>query len=186
MAERTSPPRAPDGARPAVADPVRGVGAAGMLIGDWGRSYRDSQPVLAVIGAPSRRDLRADGVSRAGGDVARHLGRRAAGRCGGYSCSTRSPPSARWWRCRSRHSGSGSIMIYVFSVDLGWLPAGSRFTRATRRSGLPASSHCAVGRTRAGDGRHLEPLHARLDARCDQPRLRAHRPRQGHAGRRSC
>ena len=32
--------------------------------GDWGRSYRDSQPVLAVIGSHLAGDLRADGAAR--------------------------------------------------------------------------------------------------------------------------
>jgi peptide/nickel transport system permease protein len=65
-----------------------------MLHGDWGRSYRDQQPVLAVITShlSATMELMLSSIM-----IAMLLGR----------CSTRWRRWARWWRCRSRRSGSG-------------------------------------------------------------------------------
>ncbi|MCC6718007.1 MAG: ABC transporter permease [Acetobacteraceae bacterium] len=98
-----------------------------LLSGDWGRSYRDNQPVLLVIfshlaatfelmlsstviavllgswvgvlGALRRHSM-FDALSTVGAMVALSI-------------------PTFWF---------GLIVIYVFSVKLGWLPAGSRFT----------------------------------------------------------
>lgn len=98
-----------------------------LITGNWGRSYRDNQPVLWVIAShlgatfelmasstliavlfgswlgvlgALRRDSIFDALSSVGAMVALSI-------------------PTFWF---------GLLMIYVFSVELGWLPAGSRFT----------------------------------------------------------
>ncbi len=98
-----------------------------MLSGDWGRSYRDQQPVLhiigghlgptlelmlsstllamligawiGIIGAVKRYSL-FDGIATIGTMIALSI-------------------PTFWF---------GLVVIYVFSVGLGWLPSGNRFT----------------------------------------------------------
>ena len=98
-----------------------------MLSGDWGRSYRDQQPVLHIIaghlgptlelmltstllamfigawigifGAVNRYSL-FDGIATIGTMIALSI-------------------PTFWF---------GLVVIYVFSVGLGWLPSGNRFT----------------------------------------------------------
>ena len=77
----------------------------------------------------------------------------------------------------------GLVTIYVFSVKLGWLPAGNRQTIGDG-SFLDLLHHLIAPAHGAGAGRDRDvgPLHALLDARGHQPGLHPHRARQGHAG----
>ena len=100
---------------------------ARLLAGDWGHSYRDSQPVLAVIAArlPATLELMVAAISLAVlagvaigvlGAVRRHSvfdTLSTAGAMVALSIPT-------FW--------FGLVTIYVFSVKLGWLPAGNRST----------------------------------------------------------
>ena len=100
---------------------------ARLLGGDWGHSYRDSQPVLAVIAArlPATLELMVAAISLAVlagvaigvlGAVRRHSvfdTLSTAGAMVALSIPT-------FW--------FGLVTIYVFSVKLGWLPAGNRST----------------------------------------------------------
>ncbi len=104
-----------------------GQWASRLLRGDWGHSYRDTQPVLAVIAArlPATLELMVAAISLAVltgvtvgvlGAVRRHSvfdTLSTAGAMVALSIPT-------FW--------FGLVTIYVFSVKLGWLPAGSRST----------------------------------------------------------
>jgi peptide/nickel transport system permease protein len=98
-----------------------------LLQGDWGRSYRDNQPVLAVIGSHlgATFELMATSTAIAVllgswigllGALRRHSLFDALSTIGAMVAL--SIPTF-WF---------GLIVIYLFSVELGWLPAGSRFT----------------------------------------------------------
>jgi peptide/nickel transport system permease protein len=100
---------------------------ARLVAGDWGHSYRDSQPVLAVIAArlPATLELMVAAISLAVlagvtigvlGAVRRHSvfdTLSTAGAMVALSIPT-------FW--------FGLVTIYLFSVKLGWLPAGNRST----------------------------------------------------------
>ncbi|HEY0418464.1 MAG TPA: ABC transporter permease [Acetobacteraceae bacterium] len=98
-----------------------------LLEGDWGRSYRDNRPVLDVIGAHLGATFELMGTSTllavllgswvgVASALRRHSWFDAAATIGAMVAL--SIPTF-WF---------GLIMIYVFSVTLGWLPAGSRYT----------------------------------------------------------
>lgn len=98
-----------------------------LLSGDWGRSYRDNQPVLAVIGSHLRPTFELMATSMV---IAILIGSwigvwGAVRPYGGFDTLATigtmialSIPTF-WF---------GLVMIYVFSVKLGWLPAGNRYT----------------------------------------------------------
>jgi len=98
-----------------------------MLIGDWGLSYRDQQPVLAIIGSHlgATVELMFTSLMLAVllgsligiiGAMRRHSWLDTIATVG--SMVTLSIPTF-WF---------GFIVIYVFSVNLEWLPAGNRYT----------------------------------------------------------
>ena len=98
-----------------------------LLVGDWGHSYRDAQPVLAVIAArlPATLELMGAAIALAvlTGVTVGVLG--AVRRDSAFDVlSTAGAMVAlsipTFW--------FGLVTIYVFSVKLGWLPAGSRAT----------------------------------------------------------
>ena len=109
-----------------------------MLMGDWGRSYRDQQPVLAVIGSHLGATLELMVTSTL---IAMLLG------CwlGVLSAIRRYSFFDMLVTVGSMVALSiptfwfGLVVIYVFSVELGWLPAGNRYT--------------------VGDGTFLDRLH---------------------------
>ena len=98
-----------------------------LLAGDWGHSYRDAQPVLAVIAArlPATLELMGAAIALAvatgvtvgvlgavrRGSAFDHLS--TAGAMVALSIPT-------FW--------FGLVTIYLFSVKLGWLPSGNRST----------------------------------------------------------
>ncbi len=98
-----------------------------LIEGDWGHSYRDSEPVLSVIAArlPATLELMTAAIALAVltgvtvgvlGAVRRHSvfdTLSTAGAMVALSIPT-------FW--------FGLVTIYLFSVKLGWLPAGSRST----------------------------------------------------------
>ncbi len=98
-----------------------------LITGNWGRSYRDNQPVLWVIASHlgATFELMASSTliavlfgSWVGilGALRRHSLFDALSTVGAMVAL--SIPTF-WF---------GLVMIYIFSVELGWLPAGSRFT----------------------------------------------------------
>jgi peptide/nickel transport system permease protein len=98
-----------------------------LVVGDWGRSYRDNQPVLVVIASHlgATFELMASSSAIAIllgswigvlGALRRHSAFDALSTVGAMVAL--SIPTF-WF---------GLIVIYIFSVNLGWLPAGSRFT----------------------------------------------------------
>jgi peptide/nickel transport system permease protein len=98
-----------------------------LITGDWGRSYRDNQPVLWVIashlGATFELMLSSTLIAVVFGSwigvlgaLRRHSMFDALSTVGAMVAL--SIPTF-WF---------GLVMIYIFSVELGWLPAGSRFT----------------------------------------------------------
>jgi peptide/nickel transport system permease protein len=98
-----------------------------MLRGDWGKSYRDNQPVLSIIGQHLFATLLLMGSSfLLSVSIGTYVG-------------VRSATHRRSWFDYISSVGSmvalsvptfwfGLVAIYLFSVKLGWLPAGNMFT----------------------------------------------------------
>jgi len=98
-----------------------------MLSGDWGRSYRDQQPVLHVItshlGATLELMLTSTLLAMAIGAWIGILG--AIKR---YSLFDSLATIGAMIALSIPTFWFGLVIIYVFSVGLGWLPAGNRYT----------------------------------------------------------
>jgi peptide/nickel transport system permease protein len=98
-----------------------------MLTGDWGRSYRDQQPVLHVItshlGATLELMLSSTLLAMLIGAWVGILG--AIRR---YSVFDSVATIAAMIALSIPTFWFGLVVIYVFSVGLGWLPAGNRYT----------------------------------------------------------
>lgn len=98
-----------------------------MLSGDWGRSYRDQQPVLHVIashlGATLELMLTSTLLAMAIGAWVGILG--AIKR---YSLFDAMATVGAMVALSIPTFWFGLVVIYVFSVGLGWLPAGNRYT----------------------------------------------------------
>ena len=81
------------------------------------------------------------------------------------------------------------LLITLFAVKLGWLPAGGQADIRPGTSWLAALGDrlrylaLPVAHARAGAGRRLHPLHARRHDRGAAPGLHPHRARQGPARR---
>jgi peptide/nickel transport system permease protein len=101
--------------------------AGRLLVGDWGHSYRDDQPVLTIIAGHLGATFELMGSSTAIALVlGSWLGVLGALRRNSVfdALSTVGAMIAlsipTFW--------FGLIFIYIFSLELGWLPAGSRYT----------------------------------------------------------
>ena len=163
-----------------------GVWAGHILVGDWGRSYRDNQPVLTIIashlGATLELMITATLIAIFLGTWVGVLG--AIRR---YSLADYLATIGAMIALSIPTFWFGLVVIYIFAVRLAWLPAGNIATAGT--DALPDRAiHLILPSDRAGAGhhRHLEPLHARLDAGGDQPGLRAHGARQGAVATAAC
>ncbi|NKJ45626.1 diguanylate cyclase [Burkholderia sp. SG-MS1] len=95
--------------------------------GDWGRSYRDGQPVLSVIGSHLGATLELMGTALL---VAIVLGGLVgiAGAIYRYSWFDISTTFLSMVLVSIPTFWIGFVVIYFFSVKLGWLPAGNRST----------------------------------------------------------
>jgi peptide/nickel transport system permease protein len=98
-----------------------------MLVGDWGTSYRDGQPVLSVIGRHLPATLLLMGTATVLAiTIGSSIGIYSAIRRGSafdygmtvFAMVALSIPTF-WF---------GLIAIYVFSLNLGWLPAGNMYS----------------------------------------------------------
>ncbi|MBV8448878.1 MAG: ABC transporter permease [Hyphomicrobiales bacterium] len=98
-----------------------------LLIGDWGHSYRDSQPVLAVISAhlPATLELMISALFIA---VVLGVWIGVMGAVRRYSVFDSLATIGAMIALSIPTFWFGLVVIYLFSVKLGWLPAGSRFT----------------------------------------------------------
>ncbi|WP_330646935.1 ABC transporter permease [Thioclava sp. FTW29] len=98
-----------------------------LFVGDWGQSYRDGQPVLAVIGRHLFATLLLMGTATViSVTLGSAIGIFSALKRGGafdytmtvFAMVALSIPTF-WF---------GLVAIYVFSLNLGWLPAGNMYT----------------------------------------------------------
>jgi peptide/nickel transport system permease protein len=98
-----------------------------LLTGDWGRSYRDNQPVLAVIGSHLGATLELMVMATL---IAVLLGTwiGVMGAVRRYSLFDYLATIGAMVALSIPTFWFGLITIYVFSVELGWLPAGNRYT----------------------------------------------------------
>jgi peptide/nickel transport system permease protein len=98
-----------------------------LLTGDWGRSYRDNQPVLAVIGSHLGATLELMATATL---IAVLLGTwiGVMGAIRRYSLFDYLATIGAMVALSIPTFWFGLITIYVFSVELGWLPAGNRYT----------------------------------------------------------
>jgi peptide/nickel transport system permease protein len=108
--------------------PVQYIEWSGRILqGDWGRSYRDSQPVLHIIGSHlgATFELMLTALALAlllGGVIG------FAGAMKRYSAFDLASTFVSMVFVSIPTFWLGFIFIYVFSVKLGWLPAGNRGT----------------------------------------------------------
>ncbi len=95
-----------------------------LLVGDWGRSYRDSQPVLWVIGSHLGATLELMASSTL---LAVVLGTWVGvlGAIRRYSFADYAATVGAMVALSIPTFWFGLVMIYVFSVRLAWLPAGN-------------------------------------------------------------
>ncbi|MBI0434533.1 ABC transporter permease [Roseomonas sp. KE0001] len=109
-----------------------------MLQGDWGRSFRDQQPVLSIIGSHLGPTLELMLTSTL---IAMLLGAWIGilGAIRRYSIFDMLATVGSMIALSIPTFWFGLVVIYVFSVELGWLPAGNRHT--------------------VGDGTFLDRLH---------------------------
>ncbi|HUZ63575.1 MAG TPA: ABC transporter permease [Acetobacteraceae bacterium] len=98
-----------------------------MLVGNWGRSYRDSQPVLLVIGAHIWPTLELMVSSTI---IAILLGTWVGvlGAIRRYSLFDYLATVGAMVALSIPTFWFGLVVIYIFSVKLGWLPAGNLYT----------------------------------------------------------
>ncbi|SDR63753.1 peptide/nickel transport system permease protein [Rhizobiales bacterium GAS113] len=98
-----------------------------LLSGDWGHSYRDSQGVLAVIGSHFSATLE---LMLAAMLIAVTLGVwiGVMGAVRRYSVFDSLATVGAMVALSIPTFWFGLVVIYLFSVKLAWLPAGSRFT----------------------------------------------------------
>ncbi|MBM2293709.1 ABC transporter permease [Sulfitobacter pseudonitzschiae] len=98
-----------------------------MLVGDWGTSYRDGQPVLHVIGSHLFATLLLMGTATS---ISITLG----STIGIFSALRRRSVFDYAMTVASMVALSiptfwfGLIAIYIFALNLGWLPAGNMYT----------------------------------------------------------
>ncbi|MBV9538153.1 MAG: ABC transporter permease [Acidisphaera sp.] len=95
-----------------------------ILIGDWGRSYRDNQPVLAIIASHLGATLE---LMIASTVIAVLLGTWVGvlGAIRRYSLADQLATVGAMVALSIPTFWFGLVMIYVFSVQLAWLPAGN-------------------------------------------------------------
>ena len=95
-----------------------------LLAGDWGRSYRDSQPVLWVIGSHlgATLELMASSTLLA---VILGTGVGVLGAIRRYSLADYAATVGAMVALSIPTFWFGLVMIYAFSVRLAWLPAGN-------------------------------------------------------------
>ncbi|GLS17812.1 ABC transporter permease [Labrys miyagiensis] len=98
-----------------------------LLAGDWGQSYRDSQPVLAVIGSrlPATLELMTTAILIA---VVVGISIGIMGAVRRYSIFDTLATVGAMIALSIPTFWFGLITIYVFAVKLQWLPAGNRTT----------------------------------------------------------
>ncbi|MGX5736398.1 ABC transporter permease [Bosea thiooxidans] len=98
-----------------------------MLAGDWGRSYRDSQPVLSIIGAHVGATLE---LMLSSTVLAMLIGAWVGilGAIRRYSLFDSLATIGAMIALSIPTFWFGLVVIYVFSVGLGWLPSGNRYT----------------------------------------------------------
>ncbi|ONG59102.1 diguanylate cyclase [Pseudoroseomonas deserti] len=98
-----------------------------MLQGDWGRSYRDQQPVLQIIGSHIGATLELMLTSTL---VAMMIGAWVGilGAIRRYSIFDSLATIGAMVALSIPTFWFGLVVIYVFSVGLEWLPAGNRYT----------------------------------------------------------
>jgi peptide/nickel transport system permease protein len=98
-----------------------------MLSGDWGRSYRDGQPVTAIIGSHVGATLQLMATSTL---LAMLIGAwiGIVGAIRRYSLFDSLATIGAMIALSIPTFWFGLVVIYVFSVWLGWLPSGNRYT----------------------------------------------------------
>jgi peptide/nickel transport system permease protein len=98
-----------------------------LLSGDWGKSYRDGQPVLTVIGRHINATLLLMGVSTAISILlGTWIGIRSAIRP--YSVMDYTATVGAMIALSIPTFWFGLVGIYIFSLKLGWLPSGNMYT----------------------------------------------------------
>jgi peptide/nickel transport system permease protein len=112
--------------------PIQYLAWAGHLLsGDWGRSYRDQSPVLAVITSHLGATLELMGSST----LLAILGGTWVGVLGAirrYSFADYLATIGAMVALSVPTFWFGLVMIYVFSVWLGWLPSGNMYSNGTQ------------------------------------------------------
>jgi len=98
-----------------------------LLVGDWGQSFRDSQPVLAVIGSrlPATLELMIAAILIA---IVTGIAIGIMGAVRRYSIFDMLATVGAMIALSIPTFWFGLVTIYIFAVKLQWLPAGNRAT----------------------------------------------------------
>ena len=98
-----------------------------LLVGDWGQSFRDSQPVLAVIGSrlPATLELMIAAILIA---IVTGIAIGIMGAVRRYSVFDMLATVGAMIALSIPTFWFGLVTIYIFAVKLQWLPAGNRAT----------------------------------------------------------
>ena len=155
-----------------------------LLRGDWGRSFRDSRPVLDVIGGHFGATLLLMGTATViSVTIGTWVGIKGATKR--YSIFDYAATVGAMVALSIPTFWFGLFAIYIFSLKLGWLPAGNMYTIGNG-SFLDYAIHLIMPSHGSCAGRcgGLEPLHAHRDARCDQSGFRPNGAAKGMTPRR--
>ena len=107
--------------------PIYAKWASGMLKGDWGRSFRDSQPVTRIISSRMLATFELAGTALAFAIIVGVvLG--TIGAVKQYSIADYLSTIGAMLALSIPTFWFGLMAIYLFSVKLGWLPSGGRQT----------------------------------------------------------
>lgn len=104
-----------------------GKWAVRILQGDWGRSYRDNQPVLQIIGSHVGATFELMGTAMVLAILAGCI-MGCVGALKHYSVFDVTSTIVSMVLVSIPTFWLGFIFIYLFSIKLGWLPAGNRST----------------------------------------------------------
>ncbi len=137
------------------------------------------QPVTRLIAREAAGHARARGARDDDRARDRHAGRHRVGGRARHAGGTTRPTSFALWGLSTPNFWLGILMILLFSVQLGWLPASGYVSPFDDLRGEPRRDDHAGLRARQRDRRRADAPHAQRDAAGAVGRLRAHRAREG-------